>query len=116
MFAWLLCLLYAGGCSGSSSSGTIAAIASSVTIIVIALLVSVVIHIVILVYHLNVKKRQGNNTFRIASIAAQSGQDSNLAQDGINEDMDHIHLNTGQAAISNEIKRSIWASGASRLS
>ncbi len=99
MFAWLPYLLYTGCCSCSSSSGNIAAIASSVTIIVAALSISVVVHIVIFVYHLNVKKRQRNNTYRIASGATQSGQDSNLAQDGIYEDMDHIGLDVGQAAI-----------------
>ncbi len=92
-------MLYTGGCSCSSSSDNTAAIASSVTIIVAALSISVVIHIVIFLYYLNVKKRQRNGTYGIASGATQSGQDYNLAQDGIYEDMDHIDLDVGQAAI-----------------
>ncbi len=40
-----------------------------------------------------------DNTYGIVSGATQAGQDTNLTQDGVSEDMDHMVLDVGQAAI-----------------
>ncbi len=67
------------------------------TVVLVALAVSIAIHIALVVYQM--RKRQARNPQQTTSGPTQSGQANNLAQDDIYEDIDHMVLGDGHAAI-----------------
>ncbi len=66
-------------------------------VVLVALAASIAVHIVLMVYQM--RKRQTRNPQQTASGPTQSGQASDLAQDDIYEDIDHMVLGDGHAAI-----------------